>query len=300
MVGGGVRRSPGVRPPDFKSRALSDRLTEQNGLLAEQARQLQQHLDREQNAVAELRELNRMKSEFVAVASHELRTPLTTIIGYAKTLRRPEFTGDAALREEFLATMERQGDRLLRLVENLLAASNVEHDRKALSLDSVDLSDLIRGAVEALGANASRVRLEVASDIPVLITDGDKLTRILTNLLDNALKYSPPASASEVHATRSGEWVSIEVRDQGIGIESAELGRIFDRFYQADSSPTRSFNGVGLGLSLVKELVEVLGATIEVSSDPGVGSVFTVGLPFMHPSVEAGSFPTLTDLVASS
>src|SRR5205823_3063655 len=102
----------------FRSRALSDRLTEQNTLLAEQAKLLRTSLDREQHALAEMRELNRMKSEFVAVASHELRTPLTTVIGYAKTLRQPQFANDPEIRDEFLKTMERQGDRLLRLVEN--------------------------------------------------------------------------------------------------------------------------------------------------------------------------------------
>src|SRR5919204_1377438 len=146
--------------------------------------------------MAELRELNRMKSEFVAVASHELRTPLTTIIGYAKTLRRPEFSSDPAMQDEFLETMERQGNRLLRLVENLLSTARMESDR--LSLEPVSVADLFQEMVEGLGSNRSRVRALLPPDPPSLITDRGKLERIVANLLDNALKYSPAPSVCEL------------------------------------------------------------------------------------------------------
>ena len=133
----------------FRSRALTDRLAEQNEILADQTRKLQDLLEKEHHTVDELRELNRMKGEFVAVVSHELRTPVTALIGYAKTLRQPEFADDPVMRDEFLERMERQGDRLLRLVENLLTASNLENHQLSVSVGRVLFEDLVREVVEA-------------------------------------------------------------------------------------------------------------------------------------------------------
>jgi signal transduction histidine kinase len=263
----------------FQSRALADRLAEQNELLADQARRLEELLATEQANVAELLELNRMKSEFVAVVSHELRTPLTAIIGFAKTLRRPEFADDAETRSEFLQAMERQGDRLLRLVENLLTVSRVENDTLAVSLTRVSFHELCSEIVEAHAANGERIRLSLPPALPVLHTDRDLLGRVLSNLIDNALKYSPEGTPCEVGARSDRRSLVFWVRDQGIGISREQSERIFDRFYQVDSSSTRMFRGAGLGLSLVKELLDKLGGTIEVDSELGAGSTFTVRMP---------------------
>jgi len=275
----------------FRSRALSDRLSEQNALLAEQARLLQTSLDREQHAVAEMRELNRMKSEFVAVASHELRTPLTTIIGYAKTLRQPQFSDDPALRGEFLETMERQGDRLLRLVENLLMTSNLESKQVTVTLVPLSVEQLLAECLESLGAGQRRVTLEIEGDLPEIVTDRQMLGRVVSNLLDNALKYSPEDAPCQLGARGSGNLVEIWVADHGVGISDEDLDRIFERFYQTDSSSTRAFGGVGLGLSLVRDLVASIAGTIGVKSEPGVGSRFTVTLPVRHPSAPPTSLP---------
>jgi signal transduction histidine kinase len=263
----------------FKSRALSDRLAAQNEVLAEQAAKLREHLDREQQAVAELKELNRMKSEFAAVASHELRTPLTAIIGYAKTLRQPAFAEDPVMREEFLVAMERQGDRLLRLVENLLLASNLENSDIAVHPERVSLEELCRELIEGLGRMAPRVQLDLPSGLPAMLTDRQLLGRVLANLMDNALKYSPESMPCEIGAAVRGSGMEIWVRDYGVGISDEELARIFDRFYQADSSATRTASGVGLGLSLVKEIVAALGGSIDVESRLGAGSRFVVTIP---------------------
>jgi signal transduction histidine kinase len=265
----------------FKSRALSDRLAKQNEILAEQAAKLREHLDREQQAVAELRELNRMKSEFAAVASHELRTPLTAIIGYAKTLRQPAFAEDPVMREEFLVAMERQGDRLLRLVENLLIASNLENSQIAVHPERVSLEDLCRELIEGLGRMAPRVQLDLPQ-LPTLLTDRQLLGRVLANLLDNALKYSPESMPCEIGAIVRGSGMDIWVRDYGVGISPEDQSKIFERFYQADSSATRTTSGVGLGLSLVKEIVAALGGGIDVQSQPGKGSRFIVTLPITY------------------
>jgi signal transduction histidine kinase len=266
----------------FQSRALTDRLAEQNQTLAEQASRLEHSLAQEQEVVAELRELNKMKSDFVAVVSHELRTPLTAIIGFVKTLRRPEFADDVATRQEFLQAMERQGDRLLRLVENLLTVSRLENNTLSAAVGRVSFPDLCREIVEGLGASADRIQMSVPDGIPVLFTDRDLLGRVISNLLDNALKYSPDQAPCELGARVEGKTLSFWVADHGIGIPPHELGRVFDRFYQVDSSTTRAFRGTGLGLALVKDLMEQLGGSVSVESEQGVGSTFSVSIPLHH------------------
>jgi signal transduction histidine kinase len=270
----------------FQSRGLTDRLAEQNEVLAEQAARLEGLLAKEQEAVAELQELNQMRSDFVAVVSHELRTPLTAIIGFAKTLRRPEFANDDATRVEFLQAMERQGDRLLRLVENLLTVSRLEKDAVTPSVGRVKFADMCREVVEGLGAEAERMRISIPATIPVLYTDRDLLSRVVSNLLDNALKYSPDGTPCELGASVDGDSIMFWVRDYGIGIPAGELSRVFDRFYQVDSSTTRVFRGTGLGLALVKDLLEQLGGHVALESEPGRGSTFTVTLPTRHPKME--------------
>jgi signal transduction histidine kinase len=265
---------------------LSRRLTEQNTLLAEQATRLERHLAIEQKAVAELRELNRMKEEFVAVVSHELRTPLTAIIGMTKTFRRLDMAADRGAIEEFVETMERRTEHLSRLVENLLSASHVQSDRVRLMFERVAFGDLCREVLDTLGVDAKRVRIDLPVELPPLITDRGLLGRVLSNLLDNALKYSPRESTCEVGVVQGGDSISFWVRDRGIGIPVGEHERIFDPFYQVDSSTTRAFSGLGLGLSLVRDLVHQLDGTIEVESAPGAGSTFTVTLPLVHPAAE--------------
>jgi two-component system phosphate regulon sensor histidine kinase PhoR len=276
----------------FQSRALTDRLAEQNETLADQATRLEQLLAQEQESVAELRELNKMKSDFVAVVSHELRTPLTAIIGFVKTLRRPEFTDDVATRAEFLQAMERQGDRLLRLVENLLTVSRLENSTLSPAVGRVSFADLCREIVEGLGASADRIQMAVPDGIPVLFTDRDLLGRVISNLLDNALKYSPDQTPCVLGARVEGKTLSFWVKDRGIGIPAQEQGRVFDRFYQVDSSTTRAFRGTGLGLSLVKDLLEQMGGTVGVESEQGVGSTFTVTLPLQHSEQSGGGDAT--------
>jgi signal transduction histidine kinase len=263
----------------FRSRGLADRLAAQNAILADQAGKLEELLEKEHHTVGELRELNRMKGEFVAVVSHELRTPVTALIGYAKTLQQPEFAEDAGLRQEFLERMERQGDRLLRLVENLLTVSRIESRQLPVSVGRVLFEDLVQEVVEGLSTEADRVKVDVPDDLPILYTDRGLLGRVLSNLIDNALKYSPAGATCELGAGTDGDGVVFWVKDQGIGIPANELPKIFDRFYQIDSSSTRTFRGAGLGLSLVQDLLTHLGGTIEVDSEPEVGSTFTVRMP---------------------
>jgi len=260
-------------------------LSEQNVRLGQQAHRLEELLQKEQQRVAELRELNRLKSNFVAVASHELRTPLTSIIGYAKTLRQPQFADDGASRREFLEAIERQGDRLFQLVENLLMTSHLEDSVLKLSISSFSFPELVRDVVEGLGSSRDQVKLALAPDLPSLLTDRQYVAQIAQNLLNNALKFSGPGAECEFGARWFPGSLVFWIADHGIGIPSEEVGRVFERFYQVDSSSTRRYGGIGLGLSLVQNLVDALGGTVEVESQLAAGSTFTVTLPLVHPSV---------------
>jgi signal transduction histidine kinase len=273
------------------SRRVARTMSSQNVQLETQAGQLRDLLAKEQRTVAELRDLNRLKDEFVAVASHEVRTPLTAIVGYAKTLRQPQVAVDEGTRDEFLEGIERQADRLTRLVENLLASSNIEDEQRHLSLGPVSFAEACTEAVATLGQRGGRIRVDVPPDLPPVITNQQRMELILSNLLDNALKFSPNGTLCELAARHEGDSLVFWVKDRGMGIPAEELQAIFERFRQVDSSRTRQFGGVGLGLSLVRELVTSLGGSIQVTSQPGQGSMFTVTLPLQHPLGANGSSP---------
>ena len=260
-------------------------LRRQNAQLEEQAKRLEVLLSGEQQSVAELTRLNKMQSDFAAVASHELRTPLTAILGYVKTLRRPEFENDTVARAEFLGAIERQADRLSRLITNLLTAAQVEHHEAALQIAPFELSSLLEEVAEGFHESAGRLFVDLPPDLPAVENDRDLLGEVLANLIDNGLKYSTSTTPVVVGASVRGDEVWISVHDSGVGIDPQDQERVFERFYQSDQSATRRFGGVGLGLHLVRELVRTLGGTVSLESQPGVGSTFTVQLPLRHPSL---------------
>jgi signal transduction histidine kinase len=268
--------------------SASRALRRQNVQLEEQAGRLKELLATEQQSVAELRRLNKMQSDFAAVASHELRTPLTAILGYVKTLRRPEFENDAVARAEFLGAIERQSDRLYRLITNMLTAANVEHREAVLALGPVPLARIMDEVVEGFHDSVGRLVVRIPEDLPQIETDRVLLGEILANLVDNALKYSAATTQVVVAAEVDDGHMVISVHDAGVGIAPEEMGRIFDRFYQSDQSATRRFGGVGLGLHLVQELLRTLGGTVQVQSEQGVGTTFVVRLPLRHPASPAG------------
>jgi signal transduction histidine kinase len=268
-----------LRDREHALQELSDKLREQNEQLEEQAAMLEVHLTREREAVFELRELNRLKSDFVAVASHELRTPLTAIIGYAHSLLLADVRDDAKLREEFALGISRQGERLLALVQNLLTASSLESGSLRVDTQRVVIEDLCREVREGFGARSGRVQFRFAPDLPVVHTDRTLFGRVLMNLIENALKYSPDDRPCTVAAVPTSEGVEVAVRDEGLGMSEHAQAHIFERFYQADSSATRRFQGAGLGLAIVREILDQLGGSITVSSHEGAGTTFTVRLP---------------------
>jgi signal transduction histidine kinase len=255
-------------------------LRRQNAKLQEQAGQLSELLEREQNTVAELRELDRMKGDFVAAASHELRTPLTTIRGYADLLQ--EHPADERTREAAEA-IARQTGHLQRLVANLLREAQLEHADAMQADGPAIVGEILEDVRRGFPGAARRIVIEADGPLGEVPVSRVALHEIVANLVDNALKYSPPDTPVRIEASDAGGTLVLRVRDRGEGIAPGDLPRIFDRFVQIDQSATRSHGGVGLGLHLVRQLSRRLGGDVMVDSVLGEGSVFTVVIPIAAP-----------------
>jgi signal transduction histidine kinase len=252
-------------------------LRRQNSQVHEQAEQLAVLLAREQETVAELRELDRMKNDFVAAASHELRTPLTTIRGFAELLQSGPDADERT--REAADTIARQTAHLQRLVANLLREARLEHGDEALNEDRASVEEILDDVRRGFPGAADRIAIDVEGAVGSVPVSRVALQEIVANLVDNALKYSAPATTVRVEAAvREGSLI-LRVRDEGEGISPGDLPRIFDRFVQIDQSSTRAHGGVGLGLHLVRELARRLGGDVAVDSVTGRGSVFTVTIP---------------------
>ena len=266
-------------------------LRRQNHRLQEQADQLSDLLEREQDTVAELRELDRMKSDFVAATSHELRTPLTSIRGYVHILRESALADDPVA-VEALAAIERQSSRLFRLIGNVLRESNLEHDDTDNAVFMFAFPDLVDEVVADFHDTGKRIVREIPEDLPPVTVDRRRVQDVLVNLVDNALKYSVAPTPVTIGA-RVDDWaLTFWVRDEGIGIDPGDLPRIFERFYQVDQSATRSYGGVGLGLHIVEGLLESIGGTVDVQSTPGTGTTFSVTVPLARVEDLAVSDPS--------
>lgn len=232
-------------------------------------------LEREQQTVAELRDLAKKKDDFVGAASHELRTPLTSIRGSLATLKGAGLGADEATRIELLDAAERQTKRLERLVVNILATARLDGDRP-IEIEPVDLAETARAVAEELGASDRVVVVVPEGNVE---TDRARIVDVMTYLLENALKYSPDGSTVTIGADSERSGFRLWVTDRGVGIDPADQAAIFERFHQIDQSSTRSHGGLGLGLHLAKELVEELRGRVDVASTPGRGSTFTVSVP---------------------
>ena len=226
--------------------------------------------------------LARMKSDLVATVSHELRTPLASMRVLVDGLLADEQL-DAAKTREYLGLLATENARLTRLIENFLTFSRLERGRQQFIFAPAQPAALVAAALEAvrdrLPANAD-LRVEVDADVPSIVADADALVTALVNLLDNAIKYTPPEKKIALRVARDGhDSVVFAVGDNGIGIPAREQRRIFRRFYRVDQRLTRETGGVGLGLSIVELIVRAHGGTVGVSSESGRGSTFTLRLP---------------------
>ncbi|HKY39436.1 MAG TPA: ATP-binding protein [Polyangiaceae bacterium] len=227
-----------------------------------------------------LQELDRLKNEFFANVSHELRTPLTLILTPVEDLLSRDVTPQL---RSALSVIRRNAHRLLRLIDDLLDLARLDVGGLRLHVAEVDLVDLTSRVVEAArgAAEARGMSLEFSSEQASALVHGDphRLEIVLTNLLGNALKFTPDSGKVAVRVIASASGFSVEVEDTGPGIEAPELERIFDRFYQVEGSERRRQGGAGIGLSLAKKLAELHGGNVSVESQVGVGSTFTLSLP---------------------
>lgn len=250
-------------------------------------------VEREQRLVTSLRErneqlaeLDQMKNRFVSSTSHELRTPLTSIIGYVELLVAGEAGELGDEQRHFLEIVNRNCERLKRLVDDVLLVGRADADRLTLEPSEVDLTELVRAEVASHEAAARLkgivLRGDVQDGLPVITGDATRLTQMLDNLLANAIKFTPGGGTVTAELAGDDGQLRIAVADTGVGIPADEVPKVFDRFYRA--STATAVSGTGLGLPIVQAIAEAHGGTVSVASDVGVGTTFTVELPVNPPA----------------
>ncbi len=241
--------------------------------------------------ITALRRLEKVRKDFVANVSHELRTPLTSIKGYVEALLDGALS-DPAQAEPFLRIILKQADRLNLLIEDLLQLSQIESGQVALKREPVEIPSLIDRSLAMIKPLADKKRhaihVAIPPDLPLIQGDDERLGQVLTNLLDNAVKYTPEGGAIEVsgRAVSEGGLPQVElcVADSGVGIPPADRPRVFERFYRVDKARSRELGGTGLGLSIVKHLVEAHRGTVWVEGNRPAGSRFLIRLPALEQS----------------
>ena len=232
--------------------------------------------------ITDLRRLEQVRKDFVANVSHELRTPLTAIKGYIEALQEGAFD-DQAQRDQFLDTIRKQTDRLNLIITDLLLLAKIESGQVPLKQAPLSLAGVIDRTVSLLRRQLEQkrhtVQVRIPEDLPLIFGDEERLAQVFSNLLDNAIKYTPDHGTITITAEAGDDFIVAHVEDTGIGIPLNDLPRIFERFYRVDKARSRELGGTGLGLSIVKHLVESHGGTVTVESLPGRGTKFRVMLP---------------------
>jgi PAS domain S-box-containing protein len=249
--------------------------------------ELQRQASRLEHANAELQELDRSKNEFVASVSHELRTPLTSIRGYTEMLTDGEIGQLNAAERRIIGIIDRNSNRLLNLIDDLLTLFRMDRGAFTLEPRPVHIADVV-GAVESTVRPAARaagvdLRVDVTPDLPVLTADPEQLERVLLNLLGNAIKFSPDGGNVTLTAYAGLDEVVVDVADQGIGITEADQPRLFQRFNRAGTAAQRTIPGTGLGLAISKDIVQRHGGQIRLRSAVGRGTTVSVTLPTAAP-----------------
>jgi two-component system, NarL family, sensor histidine kinase BarA len=268
----------------------------------ESYRELQDKNAKLQDAYDKLKELDRLKSNFIATVSHELRTPLTSIIGYSEMLAEGiagEINGEQT---EFVLTIREKGEQLLALIMNLLDLSKLESGTRSLQKSDTDITQLLNDVVTSIKPSARKKKIDMAvqadSSLPLVRADPNSLRQAVLNLAENAIKFTSDGghvqlSAALVHDSSSDaddsiafallspvrNFLEIRVADSGIGIPEAEREKVFDAFYQVDSSSTREYGGTGLGLAIVKRLIEAHDGKARIESNQPNGTVVIITLP---------------------
>lgn len=232
--------------------------------------------------ITRLRLLERIRQDFVANVSHELRTPISSIKGYSETLLEGAMDDKAVLRD-FIKVIHQESQRLASLIDDLLDLSKIESGRMEMEFAPCDLAAVVEACVGALRKKAEEkgIRIEVRfpDDLPKVIADQKRLSQVILNLLDNAIKYTPQGGSVTIVASEKHRLVQVDVSDTGIGIPEKDLPRIFERFYRVDKARSRELGGTGLGLAIVKHIVLAHGGDVWVRSQVGAGSTFSFTIP---------------------
>lgn len=263
----------------FMRKKLEDRIELANKDLEEKNRRLIQAND-------ELKKLDEMKSEFISLVSHELKTPLSTIKVSAEYLESDD-KADPSERKEMLRIIIRNIDRQTRMINDILDLSKMEAGKMEFQFETVNLGETVGVVIENIGQLALKKNISLSLDIPEslpnVIADKEKLIIVLNNLAGNALKFTPDGGSIVISAKDLGDNIEVRMKDTGIGIEKEKLEKIFDKFYQVDSTSRRKIGGCGLGLSIASGIIRAHGTEIHVESEPGGGSTFSFRLKKAEP-----------------
>jgi signal transduction histidine kinase len=227
----------------------------------------------------QLREADRLKDEFVALISHDLRTPLTSITGYLELMLEEDLTEQ---QQSYLKVVDRNAERLLRLVNDLLFVARLEAGELELHPSDLDLAEIVRQSVAEAEPRAAAGGLTLICEtevVPPLTGDKGRMNQVLDNLVSNAIKFTPDGGNVRVSLARVNGVVRLEVSDTGIGISSDEQQRLFERFFRSSTASEQQIPGTGLGLYIVRAIVEAHGGSISVESEPGRGTAFRVDVP---------------------
>jgi PAS domain S-box-containing protein len=277
--------SPEIREPDDEVLKLVAGIAGQVGQFTERKRAEEESAElfkRESAARADAEKANRLKDEFLATLSHELRTPLNAVIGWSRMLGSGSLDRDSS--KHALEVIERNAWAQKQIIEDILDVSRVITGKLQLNLNPVDLVTLVDAALDAVrpAMEAKEIKIETIIDasLRMISGDADRLQQVIWNLLSNAAKFTPNGGRVEISVSQTTAHVQIQVKDSGPGIDPKFLPHVFERFRQADGSTTRTHGGLGLGLAIVRHLVELHGGTIAVENrENGHGAIFTIQLP---------------------
>jgi PAS domain S-box-containing protein len=294
--------SPEVRMPDDELLKLVAGIGGQIGQFTERKRaeeRLAELLDSERAARGEAEKANRLKDEFLATLSHELRTPLNAVIGWARMLQSGRLDQDSA--SHALEVIERNAWAQKQIIEDILDVSRVITGKLQLNLTPVDPVTIVDAALDAVrpAMEAKEIKIEtfIDSSLRLVSGDPDRLQQVVWNVLSNAAKFTPAGGRVEIGVSQNNGHVEVNVKDTGPGIDPTFLPHVFERFRQADGSTTRTHGGLGLGLAIVRHLVELHGGTIAVSNrEDGPGAIFTIRLPLPSGELRAESLTTAASI----
>ncbi len=246
-------------------------------------RRVEQRTAELRQALAKLNELNQLKSEFIANVSHELRTPLHIILGYLELFATDSQTNFTEIQFKALESMQNNGQRLKHLVENMLTFANVQSSSLPISLVPTMITEPVLTSLKRVRPMAESRQIglntRIHPEIPLVRADKEKITWVVGQLLDNAVKFTPEGGRVELKTDAYQDNVTVAVKDTGIGIPPDRIDEIFEPFHQLDGSSKRRYSGTGLGLALVRNIIEAHGSTISVQSQVGQGSCFEFSLP---------------------